>query len=91
MATEDNDICRTQALRPPTDSQRAFSIEVFRRRFGVGRTRVYEELGLSRLRARKVGRRTIISAADAEDWLRRLPPSPPRPRPGMFANVQLVP
>ena len=27
MATEDNDICRTQALRPTTDSQRAFSIE----------------------------------------------------------------
>ena len=64
MATEDNDICRTQALRPTTDSQRAFSIEVFRRRFGVGRTRSYEELGLGRLRA---GRHTIISAADAED------------------------
>jgi excisionase family DNA binding protein len=73
MATENNDICGTQALRPTTDSQRAFSVEEFCRRFGVGRTKVYEELGLGRLRARKVGRRTIITEDDAEDWLRRLP------------------
>ena len=73
MATEDNVICRTQALRPTTDLQRAFSIEEFCRRFGIGRTKVYEELGLGRLRARKVGRRTIITEDDAEDWLRRLP------------------
>ena len=54
--------------------QRAFSIEEFCRRFGVGRTKVYEELKLGRLRARKIGRRTIITADDAEGWLQRLPP-----------------
>ena len=33
----------------------------------------YEELKSGRLRGRKVGRRTIITQDDAEDWLRRLP------------------
>jgi excisionase family DNA binding protein len=54
-------------------TKRAFSIEEFCRRFGVGRTKVYEELRRGRLRARKIGRRTIITEDDAEGWLRRLP------------------
>ncbi len=52
---------------------RAFSIEEFCRRFGIGRTTVYEELKRGRLRARKIGRRTIVTEDDAEAWLRRLP------------------
>jgi excisionase family DNA binding protein len=56
--------------------KRAFSIEEFCRRFGIGRTRAYEELKFGRLRARKVGRRTVITEDDAEAWLRRLPPMP---------------
>jgi excisionase family DNA binding protein len=57
----------------PTAAPRAFSIAQFCRRFGVGRTSVYQELKLGRLRARKIGRRTIITEDDAEDWLHRLP------------------
>jgi excisionase family DNA binding protein len=57
----------------PISAQRAFSIEEFCRRYGVGRTKVYEELKLGRLRALKVGRRTIISKDDAENWLLHLP------------------
>jgi excisionase family DNA binding protein len=53
--------------------KRAFSIAEFCRRFGVGRTKVYEELRQARLRARKIGRRTIITKDDAEDWLQQLP------------------
>jgi len=53
--------------------KRAFSIEEFCRRFGIGRTKVYEELKRGRLRARKIGRRTIVTEDDAEAWLRRLP------------------
>jgi excisionase family DNA binding protein len=53
--------------------QRAFSIQEFSQVYGAGRTKVYEELKSGRLRGRKVGRRTIISEDDAEDWLRRLP------------------
>jgi excisionase family DNA binding protein len=54
--------------------QRAMSIVQFCERYGLGRTRVYEELKSGRLRGRKSGKRTIIAEDDAEDWLRRLPP-----------------
>ena len=40
---------------------------------GVGRTKVYEQIRGGRLVARKCGRRTVILASDARDWLRNLP------------------
>jgi excisionase family DNA binding protein len=49
------------------------SIEQFYRRYGIGRTKTYEEIRDGRLRAHKVGKRTIIIEDDAEDWLGRLP------------------
>jgi excisionase family DNA binding protein len=49
------------------------SIDAFSERYGPGRTKVYEEIKAGRLRARKVGTRTIITEDDAEDWLRSLP------------------
>jgi excisionase family DNA binding protein len=52
---------------------RAMSVPEFCQRYGPGRTTTYQEIQAGRLRARKVGRRTIISQDDAEDWLRRLP------------------
>jgi excisionase family DNA binding protein len=53
--------------------QRAMSIAEFCERYGTGRTKTYEELKSGRLRARKIGKRTIITEDDAEDWLLRLP------------------
>ena len=53
--------------------QRAMSIAEFCERYGLGRTKTYEELKCGRLRGRKIGRRTIITEDDAEDWLRHLP------------------
>jgi hypothetical protein len=53
--------------------QRAMSIDGFCNSYGIGRTKAYEEINAGRLRARKAGRRTIITADDAEDWLNRLP------------------
>jgi Helix-turn-helix domain len=53
--------------------QRAMSVRAFCEIYGVGRTKAYEEINAGRLRARKAGRRTIITADDAEDWLGRLP------------------
>jgi excisionase family DNA binding protein len=53
--------------------RRAMSIDEFCERYGPGRTKAYEELKSGRLRARKCGKRTIITEDDAEDWLRRLP------------------
>jgi len=53
--------------------QRAFSIGEFSQAYGVGRTKIYEEIKSGRLRARKVGKRTVIIDDDAEAWFSRLP------------------
>jgi Helix-turn-helix domain len=53
--------------------QRAMSLQDFCETYSIGRTKAYEEINAGRLRARKAGRRTIITADDAEDWLSRLP------------------
>ena len=39
----------------------------------VGPTKLREEIRKRRLRARKLGRKTIITAFDLEDWVARLP------------------
>ena len=49
------------------------SMAEFCERYGIGRTKAYEELNCGRLRGRKVGRRTLIAEDDAEEWLSRLP------------------
>lgn len=51
----------------------AFSVEEFCSVFGVGRTTVYKEMAAGRLLTRKVGRRTLIRAVDAQAWLDNLP------------------
>ena len=48
---------------------RALSIPEFCATYGVGKSTVYVGIAEGRLRARKVGRRTIIGADDAERWL----------------------
>ncbi len=53
--------------------QRAFSIREFSQAYRVGRTTVYAEIKTGRLRARKIGKRTVILDSDAADWLDRLP------------------
>jgi excisionase family DNA binding protein len=39
----------------------------------LGRTRLYEEIAAGRLRAHKLGRRTIIFPEDLDDFLKSLP------------------
>jgi excisionase family DNA binding protein len=53
--------------------QRAMTIDEFCETYSLGRTKAYAELRSGRLRGRKVGKRTIISEDDAEEWLTRLP------------------
>jgi len=62
-----------QTERERRERQRALSINEFSRAYGIGRSKIYEELTSGRLRGRKVGKRTIITEVDAEDWLQCLP------------------
>jgi excisionase family DNA binding protein len=63
----------SEAERARRARQRAMSISEFSERYGPGRTTVYEEIKLGRLRARKCGKRTFITEDDAEQWLQALP------------------
>jgi excisionase family DNA binding protein len=54
---------------------RAFPIDEFCRIYGIGRTTAYYEIAARRLRAVKVGRRTLITQDAAEAWLAALPES----------------
>jgi excisionase family DNA binding protein len=51
----------------------AFTISDVGKRAGIGRTLIYSEIAAGRLRARKVGRRTVILSADLAAWLKALP------------------
>jgi excisionase family DNA binding protein len=53
--------------------KRAFTLSDFCTRYGIGRTKAYDEIAIGRLRAVKVGRRTLVTENDAEAWLIALP------------------
>ena len=40
---------------------------------GIGLTKLYEEIKSGRLKAKKFGKRTLVTAAALEDWLNNLP------------------
>ena len=56
----------------PAPAKRAFSIPEVCQISSIGRTRLYGEIKEGRLRAVKCGRRTLIRAADLNDWLANL-------------------
>jgi excisionase family DNA binding protein len=57
----------------PAVTRRAFPIDEFCRLYGIGRTTAYYEIATGRLRAVKVGRRTLVPHDAAEAWLAALP------------------
>jgi Helix-turn-helix domain len=56
----------------------SYSLDEFARLNDIALTTVYGEIRSGRLIARKIGRRTIITAEDANDWRDRLPKVQPR-------------
>ena len=58
-----------------TPEQRAFSVEEFCKRYGIGRSSAYEEIRAGRLKCRKLGARTLVPQDSAEEWLASLPQS----------------
>jgi excisionase family DNA binding protein len=51
----------------------AFSVTEFCQTYRVGRDRFYGEVRKGRLRAIKLGKRTLILKTDAESWASALP------------------
>jgi excisionase family DNA binding protein len=56
----------------------AFTIAQVMARVGIGRDAIYRAIKDGRLPAHKFGRRTLIVAADLENFLEALPPADPR-------------
>ena len=54
-------------------SKAAYSIAEFCALTGIGRTKVYEEILAGRLKAKKAGSRTLITAESGKSWLDSLP------------------
>jgi hypothetical protein len=55
-----------------------YTIAIFCRRYCVGKTRTYELINAGRVKAVKLGARTLIPRASAEAWARSLPAFEPR-------------
>jgi excisionase family DNA binding protein len=51
----------------------AFDPETAGRKIGLGRTRVFEEIKAGRLKARKIGRKTVIRKEDLQAYVDALP------------------
>jgi|tagenome__1003787_1003787.scaffolds.fasta_scaffold17479298_1 hypothetical protein len=51
-----------------TDRRAVYPIGVFCKTFGVGLTVAYQEIRANRLKAFKVGRKTMVAAEDAFAW-----------------------
>jgi hypothetical protein len=58
--------------------QKSYSLDEFARLNDIALTTVRGEIKSGRLVARKIGRRTIITAEDANDWRDCLPKVQPR-------------
>lgn len=54
----------------------AYSIAEFCELVSLGRTGTFKEIRLQRLKAIKVGRRTLIPAAEVKAWLERMGATP---------------
>jgi excisionase family DNA binding protein len=50
----------------------ALSIVEFCEHVGIGRTTCYAEIKVGRLKTVKVGRRTLVTAREVQEWLQRL-------------------
>jgi excisionase family DNA binding protein len=58
-------------------SKAAFSIQEFCSSYSVSKSTAYKEISAGRLRAVKIGDRTLIPEQSAADWLNALERMPP--------------
>ena len=55
-------------------SREAFAVREFCARYGICRQTFYDEVKRGRIKAAKLGRKTVILRPDAEAWAKSLPP-----------------
>lgn len=55
------------------ESRGAMTVDDFCHWASIGRNKAYEEAKAGRLKMRKIGRKTVITMADATNWLAALP------------------
>ena len=67
----------TSTYETPNPPMGTLTIGGFCQAYNLGKTRAYEEIKAGRLRAVKVGTKTLIPRAAADDWLNSLPPLRP--------------
>ena len=53
--------------------KQAYTIPEFCEAYGIGPSKMYEEVAGGVLKIRKVGKRSLISKSDADAWLASLP------------------
>ena len=56
-----------------TNNREAFAVREFCARYGICRDTFYSEVRRGRLRAVKVGKRTLVLKAEADTWAAGLP------------------
>jgi excisionase family DNA binding protein len=73
MATPEN--ADPEAGRPDglAGDRLAYPIDEFAGALGIGRSKLYAEIRAGRLKAKKLGSRTLIKASDAHAYLDSLP------------------
>jgi excisionase family DNA binding protein len=52
----------------------AFAVSEFCERYGICRETFYQEVRRGRLRARKLGAKTVVLKTDADAWVATMPP-----------------
>ena len=66
----------------------AYTVDRFCEKYGIGKTKLYEEMNEGRLKARKLGKKTLIAFSEAERWLNSLPErEAQKPRPPVWRPV----
>jgi excisionase family DNA binding protein len=60
------------------EKPRNLTFAQFKQRYNVGTTKTYELVADGALTLRKVGRRSLLDADDAEAWWQSLPKSKPK-------------
>ena len=58
---------------PQRDDIQAYSIRSFSKAFKIGRSTVYQQIALGKLKVKKVGATTLIAYDDAINWFNSLP------------------